>query len=528
MWRRKPERALIGNHNLKMATSTTRKRKKTQYKTTQSINDYTEQSKQDYTVTPEHYRSAQCQIYSTLGGAFLFSCLCTSLIWFVFLRERGIEYTSVHAVKVLSLSNPRDSFATQALEKEEPLIIKNSIVTQWPARKLWSPKYLQSKLAKLNGIYENSNRWFGPYYDTSKPLSSYTRRINSYRTDVSLTGKEFFERLQNPAPGRFHYLTSDIDHLGEWAIYDVYPLDELLSPNPSHSSINVWIGQPNVIAHCHYDGYHNFYVQLYGRKKFTLFSPTQWPGLYPYPFLHPSHAQSQVNLSHPADAKEFPLSGHLEAYEVTLDPGDVLYIPPLWFHHVESLTTSISVNVWTHSQQSVAMETIHVLDVPFTQVRWHGEHLKAIGGSMLIYRAIERVCHARKCPLTDKFNNGTNFKSGSQYFVYRLWRGRYAKLMEKGILHSRFISKRKGEPRTSLLCEQDSLPSLFFQGITQKLYETPVEQYLTQLSQLVEMLPSNTWELWFGNYIEHLVSQAVDLLDVGLFLKHYDSCSGYF
>jgi len=33
--------------------------------------------------------------------------------------------------------------------------------------------------------------------------------------------------------------------------------------------------------------------------------------------------------------------------EVTLEPGDVLYVPPYYFHHVESLTASVSLSTWS-------------------------------------------------------------------------------------------------------------------------------------------------------------------------------------
>jgi ribosomal protein L16 Arg81 hydroxylase len=35
-----------------------------------------------------------------------------------------------------------------------------------------------------------------------------------------------------------------------------------------------------------------------------------------------------------------------EPYIVDLEAGDVLYVPHNWWHYVESLTTSISINTW--------------------------------------------------------------------------------------------------------------------------------------------------------------------------------------
>ena len=43
--------------------------------------------------------------------------------------------------------------------------------------------------------------------------------------------------------------------------------------------------------------YHNFFAQIKGRKRFTLVPSTSWPEIRVYPFLHPSHAQCQANLS---------------------------------------------------------------------------------------------------------------------------------------------------------------------------------------------------------------------------------------
>ena len=33
-------------------------------------------------------------------------------------------------------------------------------------------------------------------------------------------------------------------------------------------------------------------------------------------------------------------------WQVTLAPGDVLFVPKKWWHYVQSLDTSISINTW--------------------------------------------------------------------------------------------------------------------------------------------------------------------------------------
>ena len=34
-----------------------------------------------------------------------------------------------------------------------------------------------------------------------------------------------------------------------------------------------------------------------------------------------------------------------------VEPGDMLVVPPFWFHHVETLEQSVSVNVWSDAPE---------------------------------------------------------------------------------------------------------------------------------------------------------------------------------
>jgi hypothetical protein len=51
--------------------------------------------------------------------------------------------------------------------------------------------------------------------------------------------------------GPWVYYSGELDRFGEWAYSDIEPFGELLTPMPSRSSVNLWMGSRGVTAHCH-------------------------------------------------------------------------------------------------------------------------------------------------------------------------------------------------------------------------------------------------------------------------------------
>jgi hypothetical protein len=87
-----------------------------------------------------------------------------------------------------------------------------------------------------------------------------------------------------------------------------------------------------------------------GRRRFTLFPPDQLPNLYvgPFDFTLSGPPVSMVSLYEP-DFERYPkFKTALEhAQTAELGPGDALYIPYFWWHHVESLERfNVLVNYW--------------------------------------------------------------------------------------------------------------------------------------------------------------------------------------
>jgi hypothetical protein len=111
----------------------------------------------------------------------------------------------------------------------------------------------------------------------------------------------------------------------------------------------VWISNRSMIA-THFDNFHNIAGVVAGRRTFTVFPPGQVGNLYIGPLLKTPGGSpiSVVDLRDP-DYEKFPrFREALEsAQEATLEPGDAIYIPLLWWHGVESLEPlNILVNYW--------------------------------------------------------------------------------------------------------------------------------------------------------------------------------------
>ena len=112
---------------------------------------------------------------------------------------------------------------------------------------------------------------------------------------------------------------------------------------------------PGAITRLHYDHYDNLYLQLRGRKRFVLLAPLAARGVYPYPLHHPLDQRARVHLDAPPPlgASSFARLGEAVAYEIDLGPGELLFIPHHWWHHVETTEgdpgvdgLSLSLNLW--------------------------------------------------------------------------------------------------------------------------------------------------------------------------------------
>jgi hypothetical protein len=118
---------------------------------------------------------------------------------------------------------------------------------------------------------------------------------------------------------------------------------------PAVAEPRVWIGNAAKVA-THNDPIENVAVVAAGRRRFTLFPPSAEADLYMGPH-HPTPAGARISMVHVTapDLERYPrFAAALQVAQVAeLSPGDAIFIPKDWYHHVESLERfNVLVNYW--------------------------------------------------------------------------------------------------------------------------------------------------------------------------------------
>jgi hypothetical protein len=128
----------------------------------------------------------------------------------------------------------------------------------------------------------------------------------------------------------------------------------------------IWLGNA-ITTPTHLDEWNNIGCVVSGRRRFTLFPPEQIGNLYigPLDFAPTGAPMSLVQLDQP-DFARFPKFREAldAAVSAELGPGDAVYIPPLWWHHVESLERfNVLVNYWWHAAEGAEVGSQSGFDV---------------------------------------------------------------------------------------------------------------------------------------------------------------------
>jgi len=179
----------------------------------------------------------------------------------------------------------------------------------------------------------------------------YVKKTFSTERDFRSTSMaEFIESLDNPTPR---------DKGGEPPAYmgnNIVPaqLLELIQYPPYferslYIAPRIWIGPKGTLTPLHRDDADNLFAQVWGHKSFILAAPHHRPALGTWSTSPKGGLDGcDFNPDEP-DYQRFPDARQVTFLRVLLEAGDLLFLPEGWFHQVESVSTSLSVNFWVNS-----------------------------------------------------------------------------------------------------------------------------------------------------------------------------------
>mmetsp|Transcript_19993 Transcript_19993/g.25963 ORF Transcript_19993/g.25963 Transcript_19993/m.25963 type:complete len:466 (+) Transcript_19993:176-1573(+) len=121
----------------------------------------------------------------------------------------------------------------------------------------------------------------------------------------------------------------------------------------------VWMGTSTSDTRFHHDCCDNFVMMITGTKRFTLAPTSDWRTLKPT-CVGANKNLCWANVPHPnaphkQTAKQIKTMGKVNKIVVDVHPGEILYMPAGWFHHIENLGPTVMVNWWTKSGETVAL-----------------------------------------------------------------------------------------------------------------------------------------------------------------------------
>jgi hypothetical protein len=238
-------------------------------------------------------------------------------------------------------------FENTIIPAYEPVIFKG-LINNWKVVEA-SNQGEEFLYKYLNNLYAGGDVRFARLPAYYKGIFSYNKNmtgLNFSRHTGSFSS--FFDEMVNNSKVD----NSDVVAIQSAPAPDYFPLfskENPLSLFEQNIYPRIWMGNNSIVS-AHYDDANCIACVVSGKRTFTLFPPEQIENLYigPLDFTPAGAPVSLVDFSDP-DLDKYPKFSQAMDHAIVaeLEVGDAIYIPPLWWHHVQaSGGVNMLVNYW--------------------------------------------------------------------------------------------------------------------------------------------------------------------------------------
>jgi hypothetical protein len=229
-----------------------------------------------------------------------------------------------------------EEFRSEYMHGSKPFVIRG-VAKDWECVKKWSPQFFAENYGddRVNLINDHIAT-----DESVEEECSMREIIESFNSDDPKYCR-FLPILDNHPELYEHFDTSWLaDRMDKGGKVTLWGNDG----NGAQLRSHLFIGREGMKTEVHCALTNNFFINVHGRKKWFIFSPKynqfidspiNWgPGVY--------GSEVDVNMRNDPD---HPLWKYVDGYEFIMEPGDILYNPPFWWHRVSNLTDNVSIGL---------------------------------------------------------------------------------------------------------------------------------------------------------------------------------------
>ena len=210
-----------------------------------------------------------------------------------------------------------------------PVIITD-VMQNWRAMSAWNPDYLREQFGDLE-VEIQANRNADPRYE-----------VNSEHHKDKVQMRSYVDMVVNGGETNDYYMVASNHHVNNQVLQAVFDHIEMfpayLDPNLAEDRAFFWFGPKGTITPLHHDPTNLMMAQVVGTKRWKTISPLQTHLMYNHTGVF-----SEVDAENP-DYQKYPLYQRARVFEFDLHPGEVIFMPVGWWHHVRSLDICISMS----------------------------------------------------------------------------------------------------------------------------------------------------------------------------------------
>lgn len=220
-------------------------------------------------------------------------------------------------------------FKNHYLKKGIPLILEGC-AKEWGSCKNWSLDYFKENYGEDTITILDQN---------TTDLAYSRQKLKDVLNDIKNKGNQYL---------RFYpFLKTHPERLVD---FDYKWLQEMGNHFKIADAFQVFISGEGKYTPMHNASQCNLFIQAHGKKKWVIYPPCYTPIVDPEPARNIYRSapfktpEGPFNPYQPNFETPYTLFQYIDRYEFTLNPGDVLWNPPYYWHSIQNPTDSIGIS----------------------------------------------------------------------------------------------------------------------------------------------------------------------------------------